>query len=162
MFFDNKNCISHTNKNKFGICDDLENKYPAYIYHVNQKSWIATVINDNQKTLGFIAIDNCIPSLGKKCDCLLYGDDFLYLIELKNRKIGSSDWGSEAEEQLISTIRMLNANDIDIFLVSTFNKKKAYVCNRKKKNFAVIENSRKRSFFIKTGFRLHIEAEIRI
>ena len=45
--------------NLFGICD-VQNQTKAYILNSNKSKWIATVKNDNNKSVSFTAIDNCI------------------------------------------------------------------------------------------------------
>ena len=72
----------------FGICDD-ENGTKAYTAVNNQEHWIATVKNDNSKKLTFIAVDKCIikdnEQIGRgRCDGILFSDEHLFFIELKN------------------------------------------------------------------------------
>jgi hypothetical protein len=65
-------------------------------------------------------------------------------------------WQSGAIEQLRSTLHFLvAAHDLDQFC-----HRKAFVCNRRRPTFAVIDNETKKGFFTKFGFRLHIEASI--
>lgn len=160
MFFNNQKCSKKVNKKRFGIYDALDDHNPADIDLENEVRWVAEVINSNSLNLTFVAIDNCISISDKKCDGMLYSDESLYLIEIKNRKLGSSDWREEAKRQLEYTIYNLqkyNQKQLDLFKI-----KKAYIANKKRRNFEIIENSEKKAFFQKTGFRLDIQAEIKI
>jgi len=47
---------------QFGVCDDEDGK-KAYTNIDNTTKWIATVNNETEKAIEFIAIDNCIPIL---------------------------------------------------------------------------------------------------
>lgn len=160
MFFNNQKCSKKVNKKRFGIYDALDEHNPADIDSENEVRWVAEVMNSNSLNLTFVAIDNCILISGKKCDGMLYSDKSLYLIELKYRKLGSSDWKEEAERQLENTI--YNLQEYNQELLDLFKIKKAYISNKKRKNFEIIENSKKITFFKKTGFRLDIQAEIKI
>lgn len=162
MFFKSEFLFIISNQHKsFGICDRLDNHEPAYISFNNSSDiWLAEVHNKLDEDLNFIAVDNCIDYEGKKCDGMLYNSKSIFLIELKSRKIGSSDWEKEAIEQLIFTIEMLKKYHQD--KLSTFSVKKAYICNNKRKHFVVIEHSRKKSFWERTEFKLDIQAIIKV
>lgn len=73
----------------FGLCDDMAGT-KAYTNITDISKWIATVKNDNNKSLVFTAIDKCIikdheyPHQGR-CDGMLTSDVHIYFIELKNQ-----------------------------------------------------------------------------
>ena len=160
-FFHN-NCKENPRKEKlFGICDD-QNGAKAYTDIANHEAWIAIVINDSEFDILFTAIDNCIVIYKKgtkekesSCDGMLTFNDSIFLVELK---IQGKDWISKAKSQLENTIRLIQENHD----ISHFRYKKAYACNRKHPSFHVLQASEKKSFFDKTGFRLDVQAEIKI
>ncbi len=145
----------------FGLCDDDDNNqaYPDTNID-NQDDWIATVKNTNNLDIVFTAIDKCVLKDGEfpnrgRCDCMLTTDQHLYLVELKNQK---PPWQSNAVEQLKSTIQfLLEKHDI-----SSFNKKKAFACNKKKGKFVFIDNEENLMMYRKTGFRIDIQSEVLI
>lgn len=159
MFFDEK-CSSLINETWFCLCDDISQKSePAFVSVDKNSSWNAEVNNHSNIELTFTAIDNCIDVAGKKCDGMLYGDKYFYLIELKDRKI-NTDWKKEAKEQLLATINTLKIYNAD--KLSQFSVKKAYICNKKQKRFTKIDHSEKKAFFEETRFRLDIQATITV
>lgn len=89
------------------------------------------------------------------CDGMLTFGDHLYLVELKNRRLGGRL--AQARRQLENTIRLLWENHD----LSKIRYKKAYACSKKHPNFTVLESSEKKAFFKKTnGFRLDAQTEI--
>jgi len=58
--FFNSQCQSVSNNKRFGLCDEQDNKEPAYLDERNGAKWIAVVENEELKKIHFIAIDNCI------------------------------------------------------------------------------------------------------
>ena len=58
--FFNSQCQSVSNKKRFGLCDEQDDKEPAYLDERNGAKWIAVVENDELKEVHFIAIDYCI------------------------------------------------------------------------------------------------------
>ena len=137
---------------KFGICDD-EDGSPAYTTDSNEDTWGVRIINDNQITTVFTAIDNCIiinkpnsQDQESTCDGMLTFNESLFLVELKNQ--GTGGWISTAISQLKNTIRLL---EIDGHL-NNLRYKKAYACNRKHPRFKVIDHERKIRFFREHGF----------
>jgi len=59
----------------FGICDD-DNSSKAYTSVENKNNWIAIIKNDKQKSVSFIAIDNCIEKRAVQ-KCRLFGLTYL-------------------------------------------------------------------------------------
>lgn len=159
-FFETQ-CQTVLNDKLFGICDDKPSS-PAYIEIDNPSIWIATVQNENEITLTFTALDNCIIFLkedgnkAKRCDVMLFYEDTLFFIELKDVMTSSPNEG--AYEQLEETIKQFIANHD----ISVFKKRKAYVCNRAKRKFQKIENETQQRFYQMYGFRLHVEGTIKI
>lgn len=124
--------------------------------------WIAKVSNDNDLTIAFTAIDNCLIVLkeGTKdkestCDGMLTFSNSLYLVELK--KQGAGGWLSDAKSQLEKTIKLLRSKHN----LEEYKYKKAYACNKKHPNFTVIDAAERKAFFERTkGFRIDAQAEI--
>ncbi len=124
--------------------------------------WIAKVSNDNDLTISFTAIDNCLIVLkeGTKdkestCDGMLTFSNSLYLVELK--KQGAGGWLSDAKSQLEKTIKLLRSKHN----LEEYKYKKAYACNKKHPNFTVIDAAERKAFFERTkGFRIDAQAEI--
>jgi hypothetical protein len=159
MDFFNAGCqelpFNHT---VFGLCDD-ENGKKAYTNVNDPIRWVATVNNDNRRTVIFTAIDKCVIKdnefLGRgRCDCMLTTEDHLFLIELKNQ---IPPWQSHAIDQLESTIQFLIETHPDI---SNYKHKKAFACNKRREKFVVIDNELNCSFFRRYKFRIDIQAEI--
>jgi hypothetical protein len=150
-------------ENLFGICDDQNGK-AAYTENINPEKWIAKVINEENIQVSFTAIDNCIMIFkeGSKdkestCDGMLTFDKSIYLVELKVQRTGG--WIPEAILQLENTIKLLQSNHT----LNEFSYKKAFACNRKHPNFRTMDNEFRKRFFQRTkGFRIDIQAEIKI
>lgn len=145
----------------FGICDD-ENGEKAYTTIVDKNKWIAIVKNDAQKSVYFTPIDNCMEIFKEgtnnqesTCDGMLVFEETLYLVELKNQK---ALWINKAIEQLESTIKIiLNHHNLN-----KFKYKKAFACNKNHPRFATIDHERNKRFFKKYGFRIDVQATIKI
>ena len=149
------------NEKLFGICDDQDG-IKAYTTSNNSEKWVAKVINDNNVTLSFTPIDNCIIVLKEgtndkesTCDGMLTFTNSLFLVELKDK--GPGGWVSDAKGQLENTIKLLNKHQN----LENIKYKKAYACNKRHPSFTVIESSERKAFFERTnGFRLDVQAEI--
>lgn len=142
---------------EFGICDD-EDGTKAYTDIENRGKWVATVFNQNEKEVCFIAVDKCIfqdtdePGRGR-CDGILVAENQLYFVELKNQM---KNWISDAINQLESTIEFYKeSHNID-----DFKHKKAFACNKKHKLFQEIDNEQNLAFFRKHRVRIDVQAEI--
>lgn len=156
------NCKEPSRKDKyFGICDDQDGT-KAFTNQDDNNKWIAKVTNENETSVTFTAIDNCIVIHKKNsndkestCDGMLVFGQSLYLVELKNQAKGG--WISEAKSQLENTIKLISSNND----ISSFRYKKAFACNKKHPNFTVIDTSERKAFFERTkGFRIDVQAEI--
>lgn len=141
----------------FGLCDDMTGA-KAYTSTTEISKWIATVKNDNNKSLVFTAIDKCIikdyeyPSQGR-CDGMLTSDVHIYFIELKDQTKG---WISDAVEQLKSTVELfISSHDINIY-----KHKKAFACNKQRPHFQETDNEFNLRFFRKYKVRIDVQAEI--
>jgi hypothetical protein len=93
----------------YNINDELEHPY-------------VTVINNNEKKIHFLALDNCILSHAvptKRCDCILCDEMIVYFIEIK--KAGSSkkqnveEKKEESIEKLRRTIELFRQKNITEF-----------------------------------------------
>lgn len=158
-FFD-KNCQEQVRKDVlFGICDD-QNNTPAYTTVSTAKTWIAKVENDENKSVIFTAIDNCIEirrengEMGNRCDGMLTYDQNIVFIELKDER---SNWIPHAIEQLEATILQFNQADL-----LTYRHRRAFACNKRHPNFHVINNELSQRFFTNHRVRLNIQATIKI
>jgi hypothetical protein len=147
----------------FGICDDQDGT-KAYTDATDDSNWIAKVINTNDLSVSFTAIDNCIIIFkeGAKdkestCDGMLTFSNSLYLVELKNQ--GTGGWLPKAKGQLENTIKLLSS----VHNIEDYRYKKAYACNKKHPNFTVIDAAEKKAFFERNkGFRIDVQREITI
>jgi hypothetical protein len=89
--FFNSQCQSVSNNKRFGLCDEQDNKEPAYLDERNGAKWIAVVENEELKKIHFIAIDNCIDiwrdekkkEMDKRCDGMLWYETSIVFVELK-------------------------------------------------------------------------------
>lgn len=156
--FFNRNCqYPSINFVSFGLCDK-EDGTKAYPDSTNPEDWIAQVKNENKLDIVVTAIDKCIlqdeeyPNRGR-CDAMLTTNTHLYLVELKNQ---IPPWQTHTINQLKSTIKFLTENHD----ISSFKKKKAFACNKKREKFVFIDNEENLAMFRSTGFRIDIQSEI--
>lgn len=80
-------CATTTSEKVFGICD----KPPATLEFNKPDSWIAEVVNEDQKEITFTAIDVCLdipPEEGGRCDAMIRYEKTVIFIELKDRDGG--------------------------------------------------------------------------
>lgn len=163
--FFNTQCKSSSNKKIFGLCDDpppAEN--PAYIDEDNGENWIAVVENHYEQEINFVAIDNCIlikrengePS--KRCDGMLYFEDTVIFVELKDRKGTPKDWKEDAENQLKETISFFEKQNE----AKNFKNKKAYICNKTVPKANTKNQARMDKFFADTKYNLEIKNRIEV
>lgn len=82
-----------SNKRRFGLCDNPPPPHsPAYLDEKNGELWIAIVVNDEQESITFYPLDNCITLKridGKKakcCDAVLIYNSTIAFVELKQNK----------------------------------------------------------------------------
>lgn len=145
---------------RFGVCDDQDTT-PAYVDTQDSDKWVATVENPAQRAVIFTAIDKCViqdhEERGRgRCDGMLSTEDLLYLVELKDQK---TNWQPHAIEQLKSTIAFLREHHD----LTRFRHKKAFACNRQRnQGFVEIDHEVKLRFFREYGFRLDLQATIKL
>jgi len=159
-FFEENCQTSNITHERFGICDD-ENGDVAYISNKSEQNWIATAINEENLSISFYAIDNCIEirrqdgTMEKRCDGMLIYKDNVVFVELKNQL---KDWIQEGFEQLEATIQhFMIVHDIE-----AIRHKRAFVANKKKKHFHVIRHEMKKRFFDTYKVRINVEGTIKI
>ena len=145
---------------RFGLCDD-QDRTPAYVDDVDPDKWVATVENPARREVIFTAVDKVViqdhEAEGRgRCDAMLTLDELLYLAELKDR--GSSSWRADAIEQLKSTIEFLRQHHD----LTPFRHKKAFACNKKRQSFQQIDHEERLRFFRTYGFRLDLQATIKL
>lgn len=147
--------------NQFGLCDD-EDGNVAYVDTANSEKWIATVDNAARTPITFSAIDNCIEirkpngDLESRCDAMLRYPDNIVFVELKNKI--SKGWIMDGLNQLETTLINFRQNhDLD-----AIRHKRAYLSNRRRRHFHVIEHELKRRFFDIYKVRINIEGKIPI
>lgn len=146
----------------FGLVDpdDKMGKKPVYIDLENRDIWGATVhYNRNIAEYKFIPVDNNVPlkrddgSDISRCDAIITTANSVCFIELKNQRRASIP---KATRQLISTINIFK--DIE-----KYQKKVAYICNRKKGTVTAISYKEDMNRFMKEigGVTLRISDEIK-
>lgn len=148
-------CKSATRNIKFGICDDPPpSTMPAYIKLYHPDDWIAIVQNQNSKEINFKAIDNCVQifrpdgQLESRCDGMLFYENNLIFVELKDRASGG--WLSKGREQITITIDHFRA----IHNINSYDKVEAYVCNKQRPLALTNNNAEVQKFKDETGFLL--------
>jgi hypothetical protein len=145
---------------EFGICDDQDGGV-AFVDKVNSSKWVAKVKNKDAIPVVFTAIDKCVIADGElpghgRCDGMLTADHLLYLVELKDQR---QRWREHAIQQLISTIKLLAENKVDL---KKYTLKKAFACNRAHPHFVEIDHELQMRFFRGYGFRVDMQAEVLI
>ncbi len=142
----------------YGLCDDQDGT-KAYSDTAHPDNWIATVINEQQISVVFTAIDNCVPILNEggtqasRCDGMLTYRDTIYLVELKDQGKG---WIPRAVGQLRATIGIF----VQTPESANYRYRKAFACNKRHPHFQSIDNEDNKKLFRECGFRLDIQAEI--
>jgi hypothetical protein len=120
---------------EFGLCDNCD-ETPAFMSTKEEDKWIAHVECNNRNDYSFIAVDNNIPvprkngDMKNRCDAMLYTKKTVCFVELKDR---DKNWLAHAIEQLEATITIFSKNHD----ITSFQCRRAYVCNRRRQNFAV-------------------------
>lgn len=161
-------CQSVSSKKRFGLCDEQNNKQPAYLDERNGAKWIAVVENDELKEVHFIAIDNC-PSfksnrpngtMEKRCDGMLWYETSIIFVELKDRvsKKDKNAWVEDGEKQLKCTIEYFEKTEQS----NNFREKRAYIANKAHPIFKESQLQRMKNFKEETGYTLRIENRIKI
>ena len=151
--FYKKECQTETKSDLFGICDDedLDKKVPAYLDFIDEKKWIATVINNYRRDIIFTAIDHCVflNSIESRCDGMLECSNSIIFVELKNKSRAVTQ-----AEQLENTIRFVGIEKEEYVF------KKAYLSNKRKQVSDYLHKDKKDQFLTNTGFRLYFSSEI--
>ena len=147
--FFNSQCQSVSNNKRFGLCDELDNKEPAYLDEQNGAKWIAVVENEELKKIHFIAIDNCIDiwrdekkkEMDKRCDGMLWYETSIVFVELKDRvsKKDKNAWVEDGEKQLKRTIEYFEKTEQS----NKFREKRAYIANKAHPTFKESQLQRK-------------------
>lgn len=156
-------CQETTSDIKFGICDD-DDELKAYIDSHYPNNWIAIIKNTPQHEITFIAVDNCLDlrrlngEPDNKCDGILYYNDTIIFIELKdkNRQIGK--WIDNAINQIRRTIYHFQLQEPKT--IQQFINQKAYIANKARPYFQISQKHRMNNFYQETGVILRIEASI--
>lgn len=124
-------CKTESEKNEFGLCDDIPNQ-KAYINEEDPRKWIGIVKNRDSKKAEFFGIDNCADirkgngNLESTCDGVLRDGSNLIFVELK--EAARKGWFGEGRKQITNTINIFKSN----YEVSDFGSVEAYVCNNLK------------------------------
>ena len=166
--FFNSQCQSVSNKKRFGLCDEQDDKEPAYIDEQNGAKWIAIVENDELKEVHFIAIDNCIEiwrdeekkEMDNRCDGMLWYENTIVFVELKEResKKNTNDWVKDGEKQLKRTIEYFEKTEQS----NKFTEKRAYIANKTHPRLKESQLQRMKNVQEKTGYTLRRENRIKI
>lgn len=166
--FLNSQCQSVSNKKRFGLCDEQDNKEPAYLDEQNEDKWIAVVENEELKEVHFIAIDYCIDiwrdkekkEMDNRCDGMLWYDKAVVFVELKERvsRKNTNAWVKAGEIQLKRTIEYFEKTEQS----NIFREKRAYIANKAHPTFKESQLQRMKSFKQETGYTLRIENRIKI
>ena len=161
-------CQSVSNKKRFGLCDEQDNKEPAYLDEQNEDKWIAVVENEELKEVHFIAIDYCIDiwrdkekkEMDNRCDGMLWYETSIIFVELKDRvsKKDKNAWVEDGEKQLKCTIEYFEKTEQS----NNFREKRAYIANKAHPIFKESQLQRMKSFKQETGYTLRIENRIKI
>jgi len=171
-FFDEEYSREVCSRPEFGICDgDNEQNQPSYLSleAENKTDWGAVVKNKKGKTTHFLPVDNNIPMLKsdgnqeKRCDGILYileeKEKSIHFIELKERTDKQSKtWRKDGIKQLISTIDIFSMNHN----IQDYKRRRAYVCNRKKPDYAYSNREELENFRKKYNVSLYIQPFIDI
>lgn len=166
--FFNSQCQFVSNKKRFGLCDEQDNKNPAYLDERNEDKWIAVVENEELKEVHFIAIDYCIDiwrdkekkEMDNRCDGMLWYETSIVFVELKDRvsKKNTNAWVKDGEKQLKRTIEYFEKTEQS----NRFTEKRAYIANKAHPTFKESQLQRMKSFKQETGYTLRIENRIKI
>ena len=166
--FLNSQCQSVSNKKRFGLCDEQDNKEPAYLDEQNEDKWIAVVENEELKEVHFITIDYCIDiwrdkekkEMDNRCDGMLWYETSIVFVELKDRvsKKKTNAWVKAGEIQLKRTIKYFEETEQS----NKFTEKRAYIANKAHPTFKESQLQRMKSFKQETGYTLRIENRIKI
>ncbi|MDD4968555.1 MAG: hypothetical protein PHT07_03905 [Paludibacter sp.] len=121
-------CIKTSHAERFGISDvNSDKREPAYLDIENEDSWDLAVMNPAKKLVTFKAIDFCVElfrplvigspdrELIKRCEGMIFYEDKLIFIEIKNRQTGR--WLIDAREKFEETIMSFRESHPDSKLI---------------------------------------------
>lgn len=148
-------CCSKTSEPIFGIYDAP----PATLSFVNAEKWNVKIDNENLKEITHTAIDQCLDihkSEGERCESVIFYDDIITFIELKDRAGGR--WAGKARDQLKNTINLFK-RDVG---VSEYKKLYGHIANRQRPIFKAGGKSFSQKFEDETGFILRVSDRIKI
>ena len=130
-------CKKTTDAQRFGISDiNSDKREPAFLDIEHEDSWDLAVTNTEMKSVTFKSIDFCVElfrpripgnpdkELIKRCEGMLYYEDKLIFIEIKNRQTGR--WLIDAREKFEETIQKFRECHPD----SKLNLQKPIIANR--------------------------------
>ncbi len=158
-FFNTACSESPRTDKEFGLCDD-NSAERAYSDITAPDNWIATVVNDQQRSVVFTAVDNCLSirkpgtdDMESLCDGMLTTGDQLYLVELKDKR---KEWKAEAIGQLENTMRLLREHEH----LGPFRFKKGFACNKGKGRSAQIDHELNKRILEQYRFRMDAQTRI--
>ncbi len=161
-FFIN-NCQSVTSAKEFGLCKNSSRPH-VYLDEQNKLTWVATVENDDETEIRFVAVDNCINlnfengDTAKGCDAILIYPENILFIELNCGSATRNEWITSSVIQIKHTIEIFNISyNIDNYPLRT-----AYLLEKNKPLFAVPQFNQKDIFANETGIQLLISSNISI
>lgn len=116
-----KECLQFVTKEVFEISDHKEDK-KCYIIEENGQF---KVVNSESREIGFLAVDACLfnSSDGARADCIVFDDEVLSFIELKDcKKKNISANRRKAKKQLIAVIEFFQEK------IKLDRELEAYIC----------------------------------
>lgn len=169
-FFDENYVREICSISEFGLCDgNNEKKEPAYICckKEEKESWGAIIINTNCVEITFLPVDNNISiiqengNMAKRCDGILFvhREDLksISFVELKERTDKQNKtWRKDGVEQLISTITAFSTHHN----INEYSLRRAFVCNRKRPNYAYSNREELSAFREHYNVSLYIQPSI--
>lgn len=143
---------------EFGLVD----KQPADVDYDNKEKdkWNAIVECNNRRDYLFSPLDKKIripKGQGEEeslCECILSTKNTIAFIELKESKNGN--YRKKAENQIENTLMLFKRNHD----ISEYTYKKAYICNRKRPKYNIMQNNICSDFTKRNGVSLYIGRNI--
>ncbi|MDR0939047.1 MAG: hypothetical protein LBN29_06815 [Mediterranea sp.] len=163
-FFKSNYQYTSTQK-RFGLCDDSPPPHkPAYLDEKDGYKWIATVVNDMQLSVTFVALDNSNIVLrrsdGKIDRCsdgmLVYDVSAIAFVELTTAM--NKNWRNDKYGQLRTTIEHFErTEDAGRFVI-----KKAFIANSSQPKAPSSHLIKMERFMEETGYVLEIKHIIEV
>jgi hypothetical protein len=154
-----------SDQKRFGLCDDVPPPHkPAYLDERNGAKWIATIINDSQMPVRFVALDNSNVILkrddgviDRRCDGFLtYDEHTIAFVELTTAT--NKNWKNDKYEQLKITIRHFEQTKE----ATRFTAKKAFIANSSQPKAPSSHIVKMEQFYEETGYALEIKNVIEV